>query len=502
MSIQTLSHDSDPVNEVDFSASDADCLPPLGEEDDEAIDDFYLKRPPQFPVQVFAPEIQDVVWEAAEAFGTATAIPGVAMLIQTSAMIGRSRLVELKTSWHAAGNLWTCVVGKSGAGKSPCMKEFLRPIREIESIESKKFNDEMDAYEENEDDEDSEKRQPPRLRQVIVGDSTIEKTADILAQNPKGLLWTTDELGELIASFSRYKATGIKEKLLSAFDGEPWRIDRVNQKRTLYIPNACISLNGSIQPERFSKIFTRDDSDSGFLQRFLLCRIEREKVRNWNEKSFSEKSRRFLKEQVLLLHSWTIEYDQDGNEIPRIVSFTPDAKKEFIGFFDELAKQAFALDDGKYEKFQSYIPRLALNLHCQNAAIQHENGLSPITLDEMQAAITLIRFFLENQSQCWQLVSADNPISQPTPLERKVMQIIVENAQYILQSGGKIPNRILCEKIRTAFPEHVDITNDKFGRIFKKLNMKSCRIQKERGQEIPENLVSVFKTSVGSVKVL
>jgi hypothetical protein len=45
----------------------------------------------------------------------------------------------------------------------------------------------------------------PACRRVVTSDPTIEKLADLLEDNPRGLLVARDELGGWLGSFTRYK---------------------------------------------------------------------------------------------------------------------------------------------------------------------------------------------------------------------------------------------------------------------------------------------------------
>ena len=73
---------------------------------------------------------------------------------------------------------------------------------------------------------------------------------------------------------------------------------------------------GGIQPAMLPKVFEAGnagvDEASGFLQRFMLVRAEREKPGYWTERSFSPGSRELLASIAEALWARDIEYDEKG----------------------------------------------------------------------------------------------------------------------------------------------------------------------------------------------
>ena len=92
----------------------------------------------------------------------------------------------------------------------------------------------------------------PVLRRVVCSDVTIEKLADVLADNPRGVLVARDELAGWLGSYTRYKGKGGGTDLphwLEMFRAGTLVIDRKTaERRTVYVARAAASITGGIQP--------------------------------------------------------------------------------------------------------------------------------------------------------------------------------------------------------------------------------------------------------------
>src|SRR5262249_57951207 len=80
----------------------------------------------------------------------------------------------------------------------------------------------------------------PACHRVVTSDPTIEKLADLLEDNPRGLLVARDELGGWLGSFTRYKGRSGGSDLpgwLEMFRAEALGIDRKTGDRPpIFLP--------------------------------------------------------------------------------------------------------------------------------------------------------------------------------------------------------------------------------------------------------------------------
>ena len=207
-------------------------------------------------------------------------VPIVALLSLLAACVGRSRVVEVKDNWEEAGNLYLALVATSGLGKSPCFKEFFKPLWKEEVKNKAKWEKELAAYyeelEERRQSKDRSELGPPPTKpirtQYIIEDATTEAIGNILSENPRGLLWYCDELSSIILNLDRYSNSkgGTKARLLSTYDGSPWKTSRRDNDKDQVIPSAVLSIAGTVQPKILKELFSQNDALSGFLPRFIF----------------------------------------------------------------------------------------------------------------------------------------------------------------------------------------------------------------------------------------
>jgi hypothetical protein len=117
--------------------------------------------------------------------------------------------------------------------------------------------------------------EPPILQRVVCSDTTIEKLAEILDENPRGTLLARDELAGWLGSFSRYKAKGAGSDVpnwLEMFRAGTVVVDRkTGEKKTLFVHRAAVSVAGGIQPGVLAKAQTPELLDAGLAARLLMA---------------------------------------------------------------------------------------------------------------------------------------------------------------------------------------------------------------------------------------
>jgi putative DNA primase/helicase len=198
--------------------------------------------------------------------------------------------------WHEHANLWGMVVGRPGTMKSPAMNAAMAPLRSVAArwteahmkattefqekaayaeIEHKsamkaiqKLSDKGERFELPEKSTEA----PPRARRLTTSDVTKEKLASLMKENPAGLMAEFDELMGLFAAIEN--DAGLKEFLLKCWSGKSGHhVDRVI-RGSEYVPRACASVLGGIQPGRLRPLVAAGldggAGSDGFLARFQL----------------------------------------------------------------------------------------------------------------------------------------------------------------------------------------------------------------------------------------
>ncbi len=212
-------------------------------------------------------------------------VPACALLSVVGSCIGRSRGVLIKSGWVEHANLWLAIVGASGIGKSPAVRSIYRPVVETEKRFFAAYQEAYKQYPIRTRPEASppkgERAQllpppsPPVWNQLFVDDATTEALTDALAANPRGILWNRDELSGLILDLDKYagKDGGTKSRLMSAYDSGVWKVSRRDASKKAFIPNATLSVFGTIQPKALPTIFSILDAATGFLPGLSLLTL-------------------------------------------------------------------------------------------------------------------------------------------------------------------------------------------------------------------------------------
>ncbi|WP_031385784.1 DUF3987 domain-containing protein [Desulfonatronum thiodismutans] len=255
---------------------------------------------PPPPLHCFHPDVAHLIKEVAIAKSAPIEAAIAPLLAVVAAMIGRAMGLKIKTGWVEYGNLYLALVALSGSGKSPVTSFFFRLVRKLERQFQKRFEEALERYElellqwgkesKRKDTVPGPKPEKPRREDILVDDWTVESLTDTLAVNPFGILAYRDELAGLLLELDKYSngpGGGTKNRLMSAYDSGPWKTSRINQSRVSYVPNACISLYGTIQPVQAKDIFTGSDKATGFLSRFLMINAAIKAPSYFNERSES-----------------------------------------------------------------------------------------------------------------------------------------------------------------------------------------------------------------------
>jgi hypothetical protein len=485
-----------------------------------------LPPPPPVPLEAFPQEARDLLEEAAAAFTVPLQIPAACLLGVLSCLVGGTRLISLRPSWREPGNIWIATVAPSGIGKTPCAAAFFAPIKRLEYETFKQWRDEYANYENELELVRKERAKAkrgefmpdrpiqPKRRQAYVDDATVEALGEVLSENPRGIMWRKDELAGLIADLDKYSSGnsggGTRPRLLSSYDGQEWKTSRTtNPARNIYIPHAYVGIFGGIQPAMLPKVFEAGssgvDEASGFLQRFILIRAERKKPGYWTERYLSQSSKDLLSSLVAALWAWDIEYDAEGREVEKIVPVSRQAKGVFIEWYNGIAQEEFLSQNAALlSKLKGQAQRLCLLLHCLDAAREETDGMSLVTEDCMRRALLLADWVKLHQEQCWRFFRPEKGAKQTDPVERAIMQVVVDEAARIEGNGWQIANStekkdglLDLVKKKLGMPS---LSNEKIGKAASGLGLIPHSVNKsDRGRMITREKILEFKATVGTV---
>lgn len=251
--------------------------------------------PPEFPVGVFG-SMADFVESAAEVKSAPPDFIAMPLLCAATSLVSNTYKASPWDGWVEPLILWCAIVGNPSSSKSPALDVVRDPLKKIEDGLAEEYKAEtLRGYAERKaiaeahaeqyqrelrkavkegneppplPDEAREPEKPPRPR-ILISDTTIEKAAELLVHNGRGLCLMRDELSGFVANFERHGGSD-REFYLEGFGGRPYTVDRVKHNEPLMIPALSICIVGGIQPDKLDKLLLQTEDD-GLSARFIYA---------------------------------------------------------------------------------------------------------------------------------------------------------------------------------------------------------------------------------------
>lgn len=414
-----------------------------------------------FPVDLLPDVMAQFVAETASAVGCDAAYIATPLITGLASAVGMTRRLRLKHSWTEPCVIWSAVVGDSGTMKSPGMDAALKPLRDIQRRAFKEHQQAEAAYEsalidyeaarkryKPSDGEPPAKPTPPRCRRLWTDDATVESLATMLQDNPRGILCAKDELAGWLGGFDRYaKATGGDvPRWLSMHGGRDLIVDR-RTSGTVCVAHAAVGVTGGIQPGILTQCLTDAHAESGLKARLLLVNPPR-KAKRWTETDVSESTVTLLGNVYAQLLHMDFGTDDHGDPVPIDVTLSPEAKRLWVAFYNEHAKET-AGESGElaaaFSKLEGYAARFALILHLARWAGCEKVDPEAVDAKSMGNAIALIHWWCHETRRVYAMLSG-------TGKERQDLQLV----EWIQAKGGSVTSRDLQQQHRKQYPKADD----------------------------------------------
>lgn len=335
-----------------------------------------------FPLHCLPQVVRDYVEAGAQALNCDPAYVALPALVMLGGIIGNSRVIELKKTWQEPSVFWGVVIAESSTLKSPALDAAVLPAFQIQeelynlyAQEHDEWKNDMEVWKASGGKAEGSKEYAskpapvkPEPGRIIVNDITIEKLADLVHKNPRGLLLKRDELAGWFNSFGRYKTSGGGSDVpfwLEIFRAKAMTIDRkTGDFPTLYVPRFAVSVTGTIQPTVIRNVLTADFFESGLTSRLLLIKPPKAK-KVWTEAVIPLQVEQSFFQLVRDLHSLIGKEKEAGHSWPKPLHFTPEGKSRWIEFYSTWADRQIEAEGEKayaLAKLEAYCARFALLL--------------------------------------------------------------------------------------------------------------------------------------------
>jgi DNA polymerase-1 len=415
-----------------------------------------------FPTDALPEPLRRYVLEGAQALGCDPCYLALPALAAVAGTIGNARSIQLKRGWEEPCVIWSVIVGDSGSLKSPACHKSVRHLFKVQKRLLAEYREAMRQYEEelaeyeavkraakNKGEELPAKPERPVLKRVICSDTTIEKLAEILEDNPHGIFGFRDELSGWLGSFQRYKGkqggTDLPAWLEMHRAGTVVVDRKTGERRLLFIPRAAVSITGGIQPGVLARLLTTDFLDCGLGARLLMAMPPRLPKR-WSELEVSPDIEQAYENLFDRLAALDFDTDEDGHHAPFVLGMSADAKAAWVDFYNAWAREQAAVEGemaAAYSKLEGYAARLALLHHvvtCVGLEVDDRREIGPVSI---QAGIRLCRWFAQEARRIYTTLSESEE-------ERETRRLV----EFVQSRGGQITARELqksnSRKYRTA----------------------------------------------------
>lgn len=298
----------------------------------------------------------------------------LASIAAAAAMMPDSYTLEVKPGWRLSPRLWTVLIGKSAAGKSPTIKAATEPVKSMHAAVVAYFKA---SYEPDEEDRDK----PPPEPALYTSDTTIEALSQKLANNPRGMLMLTEEFSSWIGSIdSSGKGEAAKNRgaWLQLYDGGPYQIDRIG-RGSIQVPNWGASVLTATTPSALAEHMKHLPED-GLIQRFIPVILA---SRDFNADGDARRAQAYWNDCLKYLYDLPATCIQLSSEARRLFREIEAELGNIAAAMDELSP-ALASHIGKHSEM---VARIALVFH----VFESQPGATVLSAVTLQKAAALMR---------------------------------------------------------------------------------------------------------------
>jgi len=404
-------------------------------------------KPPSLSDELIPPLLKTWILDIAERMQVPSEFVAAPAIVAFSSLVGRKVgiMPKREDDWLCIPNLWGALVARPGFFKSPAIAEAMKPLEIISKKALDQFNSEKnqnvsqtevlkakieglkdtikkqarkrnhkevsELQEELTDLLHEKDQSEHQCKRYKTNDTTVEKLAILLQENPNGLMIIRDELSGWLRSLNKSGREGDREFYLEGWNGyNSFTVDRVSRE-SVFISALCLSVFGGIQPGKLdSYVFSATKGgkeDDGFLQRFQLL-VYPETSPTW--KNVDRRPNEAAQRQALCVFECAAEMEipsrEKSQDIP-VLRFSNEAQEVFDAWREALEShlRSGEISSPAYEshiaKFRSLLPSLALLFRLMRAAQETKQEHISVELEDLQLGIGWCSFLEEHAKKIY-----------------------------------------------------------------------------------------------------
>ena len=311
-----------------------------------------------FPIDVLPPKVKEYIIKTSSQLNASPDYLAPACLVVAGTVVGKSRALQLEEGYLVFGNLFTCLVGMSGSGKSPFINKATEPFDQLEPDFTYSISHAFSTA---------------IYKELIRNQESKKKSSSLLLHK--------DEMAGLFKVMNNKNGNEEKENLFSLFDGTRVHIIRSSSEFRGKLGKPVVSLIGGLVNSSLHILRERTGED-GLMGRMLFAILRSPPQGEWAEAD-PELAEHWV-EILKCLDSLTLDTGTNPPQ-PRKITMDENAKAIYLKakcMFNAIRNdKAIALGDSHYSilsKAVNQLGRLTLILTLLKHAEECVLGGTPI----------------------------------------------------------------------------------------------------------------------------
>jgi len=364
--------------------------------------------------------------------------------------------------WREYPVIWTSNISEPSTGKTNAQNTIFNPLKRLQQKEDKRYKEakkrlkQVEALWQRKSAEQKEKlldsrENPEVFKEEVVGtrrkwqydiaqmEAVLRRLSE---QEPNtGAVWVKDEQAGLFSGLDQYKSGNkgdSRQILLSMWGGRLFlEIDRVDEDKSFQLSGQTLNMAGGLQPKIASKIFKNQEDSDGLLSRILPAVPQiPDEFSKWSDTSVDLDAtiENLYTKLANLPKGVDCRFDPEGKQL--WIKRWEALRRGFIHYLEENPAYAYFLG-----KQCSYVPRLALILHCIEHCYKPKSDFEVISADTLQRAIALSDYYCGQ----FRLLQATAPQESAEVQLDGLMYKVFDKAR---KRGGKITTREAQQSLR------------------------------------------------------
>ena len=247
-----------------------------------------------------------------------------------------------------------------------------------------------------------------------------------MVENPRGLVLARDELAGFFNSLNQYRAGSDREFWLSEHSGRVPPLDRKSNDESHDVDYPCVSILGSIQPEKLRVLDI--GAGDGMVERFLFAWPEAT-IQPDAESDISVEAEESYCRMWEALYALEMGEDEYGNPAPKDVPLAPNAETAWKAYRRAIKHSAYepgtsAFMQGVLGKMKAHVPRLALILALTRSVLSDVRN-EEVREEDLDNAWELAKYFVAQSQRVYAEFVGEN---KNTLLARALDQFLNEGS--------------------------------------------------------------------------